>query len=140
MAIHNFFEHLPSGEIIKVGLSQNPTLQMADDPDGTMVVLAESVSADMTTKYVVSGSLTNRPTNNATIDKTTITADGTDEAIITNITDQSTVSVTSINTDPISDICEDGQVEFATLAPGEYTITITPEFPEQTKIFTVVAE
>ncbi len=81
-----------------------------------------------------------RPSNNATIDKTTITADGTDEAIMTGITNPSTVSITSADTEPISEVCTDGRVEFATETPGEYIILITPPFPEQTKTFTVIAE
>ncbi len=89
--------------------------------------------------YIDDGLLTPRPTNNATIDKTTITADGTDEAIITGITDQSTVSITSPDTDPLSEVCIDGQVEFSTETLGEYIINITPPFPEQTKTFTVIA-
>ena len=83
--------------------------------------------------------LTDRPQNNATISSTSVTANGTDEAIITGISDPSTVTITSASTEQISETCTDGQVEFSATEPGEYNIRLVPEFPEQEKIFTVTA-
>lgn len=82
--------------------------------------------------------ITDRPTPACTLDKTSITANGTDTATISGIPTGSAVRVNDGNgtTDYTVD---DGTLEITADEPGTITITVTPAFPYRPLTVTVTA-
>ena len=88
------------------------------------------------THYVLGNVLTERPANPAWISTDGIEANGTDEAAVGAIPNNSRVTVDG----PVSGsfVVTDGQFLFTTEVPGVYEIEVF-SFPERNKHFTVVA-
>lgn len=83
--------------------------------------------------YDLANSIILRPTNPATIDKTILTANGVDQATISNLP---TPTVVKVNGDTYT--VTDGTFEFTIDLPGTYPI-IVDSFPYLTKEFEVTA-
>ena len=71
--------------------------------------------------YVANGVIVDKAAFSLTINKTEITADGIDEAIISGIPAGTTVTWPDSQSDEVTD----GVVEFAVDLPGNYTLTFT---------------
>jgi len=73
---------------------------------------------DGDSQYVKDGVITDRPSMSLSVDKTTITANGTDEATISNIPSETTATC-----EGESLTIDDGELVFTTDTAGTYTIT-----------------
>lgn len=95
---------------------------------------------DVTTQYV-SGSpaaLTSRPANPATIDVTTITANGTATATISSIQTGASVTVTAAGVATTYTVT-DGTLELTSDTAGTIAVLVRGVFPNIDKNFTVTA-
>ena len=91
--------------------------------DETQTDMANEVNvmkgtADDATQYVKDGVITDRPSMSLSIGKTTITANGTDEATISNIPSGATATC-----EGESLTIDDGELVFTADTAGTYTIT-----------------
>jgi len=91
--------------------------------DETQTDMANEVNvmegmADDETQYVDNGVIADRPSMNLSVDKTTITANGTDEATISNIPSGATATC-----EGESLTIDDGELVFTADMAGTYTIT-----------------
>ena len=87
--------------------------------------------------YVANGVIVDKAAFSLTINKTEITADGIDEAIISGIPAGTTVTWPDSQSDEVTD----GVVEFAVDLPGNYTLTFTaiPYLDQEVTIEAVAA-
>ena len=83
--------------------------------------------------YVDGGLIVNRPTMPGTLNKTTITADSTDTAIISNLPQPCTVTFAGQTY-----LVEDGEFAFTADIPGSYIVEVEA-FPHLPATFTVEA-
>lgn len=105
------------------------------------VVAVESVGElgdDGATHYLPAGTLTARPATSCPLDKTTITANGTDTATLSSIPVGASVTVTDSN-GTTTYAATDSTLEITADDPGTITITITPAFPYKPLTVTVTA-
>ncbi len=129
------------GKINQTGKSCNDTIKLAA---GTPYIHSDSLINPETQYVDVSTGtlmlfLADRPENPATLSKTHIFDNGTDEAVISKVPKGSVVTVTSPNGKRVRKICNDGIIELSSLFMDTFTVKIE-SFPEQDVKFTVVAE
>jgi hypothetical protein len=108
-------------------------------PTGCAAILAED-AVDDSAAYIAGSppAVTARPSPACTLDKSTITANGTDTATLSNIPIGATVAVTDSN-DTTTYTINDGTLEITADEPGTITITVTPAFPYKPLTVTVTA-
>jgi|LGVE01.1.fsa_nt_gb hypothetical protein len=90
-------------------------------------------SANDLTQYVSGGLITDRPQMSGTLNKTTITANGTDLATIANLPQPCTATFAGKQYEVM-----DGSFEFTVDTPGSYTVKVEA-FPHLPAEFTVEA-
>lgn len=94
---------------------------------------AMEADADDANYYISGGSIAARPTLSAVWNKTTITANGADQAIFgSGLPNPTTVSVTVVPEGvqiPDPEDVTTGTFSFATPIAGAYTVIVTPPFP-----------
>lgn len=83
----------------------------------------ENVDCDVHNDYVLDGTVTPRPTQSTTLDKTTITADSVDVITITNAPDGTFTAINTTTKDTITGPIN-GSDTFSTTIAGTYKITI----------------
>jgi len=113
--VNNYIAYDDNGKILWV--MDNSSI------DETQTDMANEVNvmkgtADDATQYVKDGVITDRPSMSLSIGKTTITANGTDEATISNIPSGATATC-----EGESLTIDDGELVFTADTAGTYTIT-----------------
>jgi len=105
-----------TGEILKIATCSKGAMEYElTQNTNTEVILGHYSDA---LYYIVSGAVEPRPSMDLSVDKTTITADGTDEATITNIPSGATATC-----EGESLTIDDGELVFTADTVGTYTIT-----------------
>ena len=127
-----------TGEIKSTGKCTSASLAAPYLVSG--VSLLEVVSATQEENYIDVGTLDVlvRPAMPTSIDKTAISADGSDACSVTDIPTGSIVAVDSVLLEGVGMLVNDGFFEFTTEEAGEYTIYIR-HFPHQQKEYEIVA-
>lgn len=91
---------------------------------------------DDSVHYIAGGVVADKAAMTLAINKTTITADGVDEAIISGVPTGSKFDISGpVNS---SGVCTDGSIEFSTTAAGTYTVLVT-KAEYITELFTIEA-
>jgi capsular polysaccharide biosynthesis protein len=110
----------------------------ADDME--FITVADSTPIDRDQQYVAGSppTVTARPTPACTLDKTTITANGTDTATLSSIPIGASVTVTDGN-GTTTYTATDSTLEITADDPGAITVTVTPAFPYIPLTVTVTA-
>ena len=121
-----------TGKILR-NITAPPDMLQIQIQDGEFGL--ENVEADIYNDYVVSNTITPRPTQLTTLDKTTLTADGIAVITITNTPDGIFTAV-NITTKDIVTGSMNGTDTFSTTIAGTYKITIEafPYLPFETTI------
>lgn len=130
--------------------SDGAILRTGDCPDDVLSLQAQTGEtaiegeADDDTHYIVAAVVTERPTLTATWDKTTITADGVDQATLgSTLPNPTNLMVTVVPEgvqQPDPEEVTTGTFTFATPVAGEYTILVTPPFPYIAVTQVIIAE
>ena len=107
---------------------------------GASQYVLQSGSATPQDSYLVSSTITTRPTQSISTTSTSITADGVSSCVISSI---ASGSIANFQVPPLAGAIADttittGTLTFTTTIPGTYTITINL-FPYQTSIVTITA-
>ena len=105
-----------TGRIIRTGSGGTLETVNAQAYNPNEVVLTEP--CDLGNDYVLAGVITPRQSLNATWNKTTITADGIDEAVL------STLPNCTVTVDGTDYVVTDGSFEFSATSIGEYAIRV----------------
>jgi hypothetical protein len=108
-------------------------------PSGCSELFTDSIT-HWNTHYITGTppTVTARPTPACTLDKSTITANGTDTATLSGIPTGASVRVTDSN-GATDYTVNDGTLEITADEPGTITITVTPAFPYKPLTVTVTA-
>lgn len=115
-----------TGQIIGGGECADDTISYV--PVEADETLLENAVADGTVSWVVDGVITGRPLQTSTWNKTTISADGIDEAILGNtLPNPTTVNIYGRGVEASVEVT-DGSFEFSSNTPGIFTIYIE-QFP-----------
>lgn len=103
-----------SGEILRIAATATPAEHCIDGTESWV-----EGSPDDRFAYVLGGSIVDKPTMPATIDKTTVTADGIDFVTISNLPNPSTVSVSGQTV-----VVEDGTLTIKVGYPRDYLVEV----------------
>lgn len=129
-----------TGEIVGMpGYSLRPMTSADVAPEYDVIVDGDALASQQ--YHYIAGSppaVTARPTPASTLDKSTITANGTDAATLSGIPAGSSVRVTDSNGTTDYTV-NDGTLEITADDPGTITITVTPAFPYKPLTVTVTA-
>lgn len=121
----DFFVYLDSGVIVRTGTAPESMVDIQAQPDERV----KAGSADQATQYVIvdadpaNDELADKQAMPATIDKTTITADGVDAVTISAPAVPLQITLSGPMADAWSD--SDGSIQWATNMPGEYTLRLS---------------
>lgn len=147
MASFSFQYEKTTGKIIFAGPTRGGSVAFVEQPSSPYAILDDNIDPTIftgvfpsDTHYIdtVGDILTSRPASSTSIDKTAITADGVDEAIISSIPNPSTVVITD-SLGPQTVTVTDGTLEISSLVADTITIEGSGGFPELDFNFTVTA-
>lgn len=131
--------HNGEGRILRSGVAtdEDGALLQIEGPD-EYLLLTDEEEVDGDLYRIVAGEIVERPT--LSFDKTTILADGTDEAVMVGLPIPTTVVFDAGTPDERVEVVEDGSLEVRASVPGTYTILIEDPFPAQSFEGEIIAE
>ena len=130
----NFIIYKANGKITRIGYCQNGYIQL--QPQDTSETVIEGI-CDLNTDYILSGTVTTRPTQLTTLDKSILTANGVDVITITNAPTGTFTATNTTTRETVSGSIS-GSDTFSTTVAGTYEIKIE-SFPYLDFVTTVEA-
>ena len=133
--------HTVTGFIERIGLCDETLIDAKEAEDADFsILITEHATVDDENFYVDPQTLeiTARPASPVVVDKTTITADGVDQAVFTNVP-WLTVVYAWENFPPTAEIVLDGVVEVTSTVAATINVHFLELYPYKESIFTLTA-
>lgn len=123
-----------TGMIVRSITDFNESLTAGDFAPYSILRVQSHSRVSKSQYYVLDGELTDRPNLSCASSKSTITADGVDSAVVSDVPVGSAIVVTG------GDYTVDGDaIEVTATSPGEIFVDITPPFPSKPLTISVIA-